>query len=53
MTRKIEDLAKISLKKKPVMVDVEENSDHSTVSGLTQVSNSNNALAIKSNFVFS
>ena len=36
-TKKTEDLARISLKKRPVYVDVEEFEKHSTVSGLQQV----------------
>jgi len=36
-TKKTEDLARISLKKRPVYIDVEEFEQHSTVSGLQQV----------------
>ncbi|KAF6025405.1 DDX18 [Bugula neritina] len=35
-TKKTEDLARISLKKRPVYIDVEEFEQHSTVSGLQQ-----------------
>lgn len=37
-TRKVEDLARISLKKQPLYVGVDDNKDTATVDGLEQVS---------------
>lgn len=37
-TRKVEDLARISLKKEPLYVGVDDNKDNATVDGLEQVS---------------
>lgn len=36
-TRKVEDLARISLKKEPLYVGVDDNKDKATVDGLEQV----------------
>lgn len=36
-TRKVEDLARISLKKEPLYVGVDDNKDNATVDGLEQV----------------
>lgn len=36
-TRKVEDLARISLKKEPLYVGVDDNKDSATVDGLEQV----------------
>lgn len=36
-TRKVEDLARISLKKEPLYVGVDDNKDTATVDGLEQV----------------
>lgn len=36
-TRKVEDLAKISLKKEPLYVGVDDNKETATVEGLEQV----------------
>lgn len=36
-TRKVEDLARISLKKEPLYVGVDDNKDMATVDGLEQV----------------
>lgn len=36
-TRKVEDLARISLKKEPLYVGVDDNKDTATVEGLEQV----------------
>lgn len=36
-TRKVEDLAKISLKKEPLYVGVDDNKETATVDGLEQV----------------
>jgi len=36
-TRKVEDLARISLKKEPLYVGVDDDKDHATVDGLEQV----------------
>lgn len=36
-TRKVEDLARISLKREPLYVGVDDNKDNATVDGLEQV----------------
>lgn len=36
-TRRVEDLARISLKKEPLYVGVDDNKDNATVDGLEQV----------------
>lgn len=36
-TRKVEDLARVSLKKEPLYVGVDDNKDNATVDGLEQV----------------
>lgn len=38
-TRKIEDLARISLKKEPLYIGVDDSKDKATVEGLEQVNN--------------
>lgn len=45
-TRKVEDLARISLKKEPLYIGVDDKKDQATVDGLEQVSQQSLKLAI-------
>ena len=45
-TRKVEDLARISLKKEPLYVGVDDNKDNATVDGLEQVNKTTNCCKV-------